>query len=231
MNDTIYILHGWAIDAENEKKWQNFRLLLEEKGFKTVFLPIPGLTTELQEVWSLDTYVLWLSKELPNEPVILLGHSFGGQIASRFTAQNNERVKKLILIDSAGMIDRSLKKVLKRVVFGSVAKVGKLFFKHELLRKLLYKLAREQDYLNANPTQRQTMANVISTEVIDDLGGITCPTVIIWGRNDMATPVQFADMFHSKIKGSKLHIIDDARHSPQFTHAVQTVQIIGDFLK
>lgn len=232
MKNTVYILHGWAIDTENEKKWATFRDLLKKYSIQTVFLPLPGLTTKLETAWTLDDYIAWLEKELPKgEKAILLGHSFGGQIAARFAAQYPEKVTRLILIASAGMIDRAPQKVLKRMVFGFAAKVGKPILRHEVFRKVLYKLAREQDYLKANKTQRQTMANVINTEIIDYLPQIECPTLLIWGKNDTATPLKFAKVFQSEIEQSQLHIITNARHSPQFTHAIETAEVIGEFLK
>lgn len=232
MKQTVYILHGWAIDEANEKKWQAFRELLQEQGIASKFLPIPGLTTKLDEVWTLDSYVSWLESQLPkNESVILLGHSFGGQISCQFAAQNPERMTKLILIDSAGMIDRSFKKVLKRSIFKTAAVLGKPVFKHEFFRNVLYKLAREQDYLKANETQRQTMANVINTEILDYLPQIMCPTLIVWGEHDMTTPVKFAKQFKSLLQNSTLYIVKGARHSPQFTHQAETAAVIGAFLK
>jgi len=231
MKKTIYILHGWAIDSENEKKWHEFRKLLSELGYETNFLAIPGLTNKLDKVWSLNDYVVWLENQLPKEKVILLGHSFGGQIVSMFASRYLYRVKMIILIDSSGMIDKSLKKVIKRYVFRTAAKIGKTIFKHQVFRKFLYKLAREKDYFQADPIQRQTMANVINSEVTSQLDKIEAPTLIIWGENDTVTPLKFAKVFNSKIKNSELHIIEGARHAPQFTHILETAKIIGDFLK
>lgn len=232
MKQKAYILHGWAIDQENEKKWDVFRSELQARGIETIFLPIPGLSTPLSEVWTLNDYVSWLESELTDKKeVILLGHSFGGQIASRYTAQHPDQVGKLILIDSAGIIDKSTKKVIKRAVFGFIAKLGKKVFQHELLRVFLYKLAREQDYLKANSIQRQTMANVISDEIISDLKKIPVPTLIIWGKDDSATPLKHGKQMHQLLQDSTLKIISGARHAPQFTHATETAQLVGEFLR
>lgn len=232
LNKTIYILHGWAIDPANEKKWHTFRTLLKKQGVLSKFLPLPGITTQLDEAWTLDSYVNWLEQQLPKDaPVTLLGHSFGGQICCQFAAQYPERVDKLILIDSAGIKDTSVRKILKRGIFKFFAKLGKPIFRHSLFRTVLYKLAREQDYLHANELQRQTMVNVINTEIVDYLPQIKCPTLILWGKNDMATPLKFAHQFQSLIPTNTLHVITEARHSPQFTHQEETAQVIGAFLK
>ena len=160
-----------------------------------------------------------------------MGHSFGGQIASVFASQHPEYVDKLILIDSSGIIDARLGKKIKRFVFKVLATVGKLVASSEFSRTILYKIARESDYLRADKTQRQTMAHVLSYEVTPHLEKIRAQTLIIWGEYDIVTPRFFADIFAKKIKGSQLHIVKEAAHSPQFTHAQQTATIIGTFLR
>lgn len=232
MKTKIYILHGWAIDENNEKKWDEFRSSLSKESIETKFLPLPGLSTKLDKVWGVEDYVNWLNKQLPEkEKVILLGHSFGGQISSCFAAQYPEKVEKLILIDSAGIIDRSAKKVIKRFVFGLVAKIGKKFFKHYFFQRVLYKLAREKDYVQANKIQKEIMKKVINFEVLDYLPQIEAPTLIIWGKNDTATSLKLGHIFKQEIKNSSFKVVDGARHSPQFTHTQETVSIIVKFLK
>jgi len=245
----IYILHGWAVDQFNDKKWQPFMEEVKKNGHNSIFLKIPGLSSPLNEVWELDDFVKWVGNQLPkNEKIVLLGHSFGGQIAIRFTANNPDRVEKLILIDSAGQVDNRLRKVLKRNVFWLVAKIGKLFFNLTsynespslrsapfqkgglFLRRLLYKFAREGDYKNAPPLMRKVMANVIKEEVIGDAKKIKCKNLIVWGSNDMTTPLFMGKKYQSLIKRSKLKIINEARHSPQFTHVNETVSAVKEFI-
>lgn len=229
---TIYILHGWAQDPDNENKWAELRSQLAVYGYQTVFLPLPGLTTPLDEVWTLDSYASWLEEQLADEKkIILLGHSFGGQIAVRFTAQNGEKVTKLILIDSAGILDKSLFVLLKKNIFYYLAKIGKLFFSAEIFRKALYFLVREKDYYQASQTLRQTMSNVVREEVEQELSQIQTPTLILWGAKDSITPVKLAKKFKDNLKNSQLKIIDEARHSPQFTHAKLVAQEIAEFIQ
>lgn len=237
MKETIYILHGWAQrnGGQNKKLWQPFIDQIEQDGRKVEFLKIPGLSAPLEEVWDLDNFVLWLGQEISkrskNDRVILLGHSFGGQIAIRFAAQNPEKVLKLILIDSAGIRDMAPKAVIKRTVFLLMAKVGKVIFRASVFRNLLYKLAREGDYKNAPPLLRRTMSKILDDEVLQDLPKITCQTQIIWGENDTTTPVKHGRQMHRAIINSMLNFVPDARHSPQFTHTSETAEIVRKFLE
>ncbi len=230
-NSTVFILHGWSVSEQNEAKWADFRAELERLGVQSKFLPIPGLSSPLEEVWELDDFAQWLAGELSDEPVVLLGHSFGGQIAVRFARQHPERVSRLILIDSAGIRDHSLLPTLKRFVFLQAAKVGKLFFHSAFLRTLMYRLAREGDYATAPPLLRRTMSNILDDEVIADLPHISQETLLIWGEQDRVTPLHLADQFVQALPHATLQIIPDARHSPQFSHVNQAVSLVAAFVQ
>jgi pimeloyl-ACP methyl ester carboxylesterase len=227
---TVYILHGWAVDPQNEAKWQPVREQLEARGIKTTFLPIPGLTTPLEEVWGLEQYCEWLSGVLPfDESVILMGHSFGGQLATRFAARFPQRVARLILIDSSGLRDAGVPAKIKRAIFKALAAAGKQLTHSPLARQLLYALAREKDYYNAPPIMRQTMARVVADEVVQDFAHITIPTLILWGAQDKITPVKNVQLF-AQIQNSQVHIFPTARHSPQFTHPAAVAEQVEAFV-
>lgn len=238
MKNTVYILHGWAVRGGNlnEEKWRPFiEKLKKDHELNVIFLKIPGLSAPLNEVWGLDDFVAWASTEIKKNveknKVILLGHSFGGQIAVRLTAQNPDIVSKLVLVDSAGIRDMALKQVVKRAVFLFLAKVGKLLFQASFFSDLLYRVAKEGDYKNAPPLLRRTMSKILDDEVLDDLPKIQCPTKIVWGSEDTVTPFKHAQKMLDLIPNSQLAVIEGARHSPQFTHASETAKVIGEFLK
>lgn len=222
----ICILHGWAYSTE---KWKPFVNLLKKRGFKAKLLKIPGLTKPLNKPWTLGNYNDWLEQELSKQTskVMLIGYSNGGRIALSFAAKYPDKLSKLILIDSAGIRRKELRHRLKRAVFRTVAKTGKKLTKSEYLRRLLYKIARESDYKQASPVMRQTMKNLISTDLQPVLSQITTPTTIIWGENDNITPLSDARVMHRLIKHSQLKVIKGARHAPQFTHAGKVAELIS----
>lgn len=228
----LVVLHGWTLDPTVQERWQPFLILLKKLGLTIHFLPLPGLSKNPDVGYTLDDYVQWLTQETKKlPPFILMGHSFGGQLATRFTRLFPKRVSRLILIDSSGLVDQSLPKALKRSLFGSMAKVGRTVTQSPRLRKLLYRLARETDYYEANLAQRQTMRSILKDEVRTDLKAITTPTLIIWGKNDKMTPLSLGRVFESGIAGSRLVVIDGARHSPMYTHPQEVLNAIADFLK
>lgn len=227
----VIILHGWAISPENEQKWQTFRDKLQALHVTSTFLPIPGLDTKATKPWNLQQYVEWLAEVLKDkQEVILLGHSFGGQLAVRFTAEYPEKVSRLILVASAGIRDNSLKARLKRSIFYVLAKVGKVFFRHPFFKKMLYKLAREHDYEQASSVMKQTMQLVTQDEIRADLPRIKVPVQLIWGKQDTSTPYRNTQLILDAIPTANLCTISDARHSPQFTHPEHTASCVAEFL-
>lgn len=233
-NSKVFILHGWTYAPGNDplKKWGPFLEELIQKGFHPILLKVPGLTPEVNEIWDLGKYVNWLSKILQHdEKSILIGHSNGGRIALNFAAKYPKLLSHLILIDSAGIYHNGLPIRLKRFIFKIAAKLGKKLTSSEKLRILLYKLARGADYRNATLTQRQTMINLISTDLTPILNRISTPTLIIWGEKDKITSLSDAKVMHQSITNSLLEIIPGAHHSPQFTHPDQVVQKIVKGIK
>lgn len=231
----IYILHGWtySIDGTDPlSKWKPFVNELISIGLKPIFPRIPGITKNINQVWSLEKYIEWLKKivDEEKEKVILVGHSNGGRIAFSFAERYPEKVTHLILIDSAGIRHNKLPHRIKKFIFRSIAKLGKKLTSSEKFRLWLYKLAREGDYRKASPAQRQTMLNLINTDFTITLKKVKIPTLIIWGGNDNITPLPDGLLIHKLIKGSQLKVIEEGRHSPQFTHPKEVVKEINEYL-
>ena len=225
----IFIIHGWTYTTD---KWQEFVGLITAAGFEVVQLAVPGLTEATNKVWTLDDYVEWLKEKLSAEQnAIIIGHSNGGRIALAFAVEYPNKLKQLILIDSAGIYHNELPLRIKRAIFGAAAKIGKKITSSEILKKVLYKLAGESDYKNATPQMRQTMANLISADLSLELEKITIPTLIIWGRHDKATPLFDGMLMNKLIKNSALYIIEGAGHSPYATNAKEVAGKILETIK
>ena len=219
----VIILHGWTTSLD---KWNPFLLELHKKGVQAKLLAIPGLTKEIKKPWNLNDYIDWLKKKIGTKKITLIGHSNGGRIALAFASKHPEKVSSLILIDSAGIYHKEFYIQVKRLLFKGAAKIGKKLIKSDNLRNILYRLAGESDYKNADGVQRQTMVNLISVDLTSILEKINIPTLIIWGKKDSVTPLSDGTLMHKLIKGSKLEVIDNARHSPQFTHPEEVVKKI-----
>ncbi len=251
---TILVLHGWTQSADTKDKWQPLIDNLAAAGFAVKFLQLPGLKSSLEKPWHLADYCQWLLQEMTAyKSVVLIGHSFGGQIAAAVAAAQPNNLQQLILIDPAGIRDRSWIKQLKRTVFKAAAKLGSgilnLFASVSSSKRgraarsdddlgrwkkagrfWLYRLAREQDYYQASPVLKQTMINILSEEITERLKQVQVPSLIIWGERDRATPLKHAQVFQQEIRHSRLAVIKQAGHNPHYFHPKKVAQIILDFL-
>lgn len=226
----ILILHGWGYSTD---KWAPCLKLLESHGSRPELLKIPGLTAPIDRPWTLKDYVKWLKEKTGNEKVILIGHSNGGRISIAFTLKYPEKVSRLILIDSGGIQHIQHNEWytrLKRFIFMFLSKVGKKIVNHNLARDLIYKLAGVSDYKEAGPLMRETMINLISIDLKPELKKITVPTLIIWGAKDKITPLSDGKLMNKLIPNSKLYVVGQTRHSPQFTHPEEVCAKITEAL-
>ena len=227
---TAIVLHGWSYTTE---KWGPFINGLKKAGFEVVFPKVPGLTQPTNKVLTLDDYVAWLTKIVgrSKQPLYLIGHSNGGRIALAYTSVYQEKITGLVLIDSAGVSSQNLARRLKKFIFGSLAKIGKPLSGVSVVRNLFYKVLGEEDYNQANPIMKKTIVNLMSMDLTSKLEKIKLPTLIIWGRLDKITPLSDGQKLNQLIKNSSFSVIEEARHSPQFSNPQQVIGTIIKFVK
>lgn len=220
----VIILHGWAYDTA---KWQP--LLQELRAAQVDFKmpPIPGLTQKINQPWTIDDYMQWLDEQIEAGPAVLIGHSNGGRLALNYALRFPEKVQQLILIDSAGIARTELSSRLKRFIFKVLAKSGKVLTKSTAARRLLYKVARARDYLQADPIARATMVNLLQSDYALKLEQVQAPVYIIWGRQDNMTPLKDAYTLEKRLAHAQQpFVIDAARHGPQFSHYTEVAAYI-----
>lgn len=219
----IFILHGWTYQTAT---WQPLVEMLAARGVDAELLRIPGLTDGTNPVWTLDDYVEWLKqKTSAYDKVTLIGHSNGGRISLAFAAKYPEKVARLILEDSAGIPPQGWRR-LKRDFFKKISLTGRILPRSEKLRKLFYRLIRENDYGKATSEMKKTMANLGSVDISTTFEKIRVPTLIVWGSDDTTTPLTNGKLMHEKIRGSRMVVIHGARHSPHVTHTRELADII-----
>ena len=100
---TLVLLHGYG---ESLLAW---RLLLDRftRHYRVVALDLPGfgLSDKPDVAYSYPAYARWLGDFLSRHtsgPVVVVGHSMGGQIAAGLALDHPDRVVAAVLIDPAG---------------------------------------------------------------------------------------------------------------------------------
>ncbi|PIS17268.1 MAG: hypothetical protein COT59_01545 [Candidatus Nealsonbacteria bacterium CG09_land_8_20_14_0_10_42_14] len=215
----ILILHGWGWPV-SVPQWVRVKELLEKQGYKVLVPDLPGFGENPSPIkpWIISDYVEWVKDFFEKNnlsQVFLLGHSFGGSVAVKFSVKYPERVRKLILVDSAGIRKKRLKKEIQKAVAHFLNRFSFLPF-YKFARKIAYRtLFKTSDYLLAEGVMKETYLNVIKEDISEIFSQIAVPTLLIWGEKDGITPLRHANFIKNQIAGAELEIIPNVRHNPQ----------------
>jgi len=219
----VLMLHGWG---DSLHSFDSLSHALG--GYRIVRLDLPGFgSTELPHgVWDVGDYARFVAEfctKLAVEPQYVLGHSFGGRILIKGLANGNFTAQKLALTGSAGVADRP---TIQNNTFMTIAKIGKLALKpfprswYLNLREQLYKVTGG-DYVSAGALS-ETFVNVINEDLSKDAARISIPTLLIWGEDDLVTPVSEGKKLKHLIRNSELHVLHGAGH---FVHQQKTHEV------
>ena len=233
----ILILHGWNLSAT---KFLPLELEFKNRGYKTYCIDLPGFgnADKPKNPLYLSDYVKFvtgfLNKQKINK-IIIIGHSFGGRLGIKLTAENPKIVSTLILTGAPGLNPVPRGKIL---LFLYIARVGKLLFTLPIFsilrdnaRKLLYRLARAGDFYNTDEKMRETFKNIVKEDLTLSMKKIISPTLLIWGEDDKIVPIRIAQKMTKIIKNSKLVVIKEARHGVPWTHSKEFIDEVDNYLQ
>ena len=210
------ILHGWV---SSSSQWKKVGELLAQNNIMAVVPDLPGFgkSQEPNKPWDVDDYVQWafeFSQKVPElgNGFYLLGHSFGGAVAAKFSVKYNQKVEKLFL--AAAAIVRE--KTIAKNTFARIAKVVNIFSflpYYKMFRKAVYKFVlQKSDYPHVSGIMKETFIKVVSEDLTYCLPFIKVPTMIIWGDRDKFTPLYQSEIINKKIENSTLVIIPKTGH-------------------
>ncbi|MBP5648361.1 alpha/beta hydrolase [Candidatus Saccharibacteria bacterium] len=202
----LYIIHGWTYTVE---PWRKTIELLREKGISVKMLHVPGLTEESKKEFTIEDYVKWADREIP-DGAIALGHSNGGRILLNLCSKKPEKLKYLILLDAAGIYEPSTKKKIVECL----AKIGKPLKKVPLIDKAFHKITGSTDYSKAPENMKKTLVNMIESDKTLDLSQVETKTFILWGKKDTTTPPRQATMMYEKMPNAELKFYANWTHAP-----------------
>lgn len=197
--ECVVLLHGWG---SNITLFKSMTDVLKIK-YKVIAPDMPGfgLSDEPPAPWCVSDYVDFIIKFLNKLGVTkatFLGHSFGGRVIIKFFERDSLpfEINKIILVDSAGVKPKmTFKKNMKIKTY----KLGKKFLSLGIVKKLfpnalnnLQSKSGSADYKAASPLMKQTMVRVVNEDLVHLFPKVTPPTLLVWGENDLATPVSDA---------------------------------------
>jgi len=219
----ILLLHGWGQNIEMMKFiGDNF-----SDRFRITILDFPGFgeSEEPHETWTIDKYSEMLEelvKKLDIKKPIVMGHSFGGRVAIRYSARNP--IEKLVLFGSPCIrVQENLPLYVK--MLKGLKKLPGMNGIGEYMKKFI----GSRDYKAASPIMRQTLVEVVNEDLSKYAREIEEPTLLIWGDQDTEAPVNDAKELE-KIMIDAALIILPGTHYAYIENLGQVVNILNNFI-
>jgi pimeloyl-ACP methyl ester carboxylesterase len=246
----LLLLHGFASSIYT---WEALLPALA-RDYEVAALDLPGFgASELPADLSwrdLSAVATALLDELGWSQVAVLGNSMGGALAVTLAAQQPQRVRALVLIDSAGF---NLKPGQRPRLVEWVASPALAGLLEGLpVRRLLVTAGLRQVFYDKNrvgaerveeylaPIQRpgwlRATRALLHTRGDEAQGfpellrAVHQPTLILWGREDRWIPIAQATLFQQALAASRLVVLERCGHTPQEECPDETLQALTAFL-
>ncbi|MBE9489071.1 MAG: alpha/beta hydrolase [Bacteroidetes bacterium] len=228
----IIVLHGLMGGLSNFDAVANF---FSENGFKVIIPELPLYTTPLLKtnVKSFSKYLYDFIDYKGFDNVILLGNSLGGHIGLYHTKMYPEKVKALVITGSSGLYESAMGSgYTKRSDYEVIKKKAQeVFYDPEVATKEIV----DDVYATVNDRNKliKTLAiakSAIRHNMSKDLPNMETPTCIIWGKNDVVTPPEVAEVFQELLPDSDLFWIDKCGHAAMMEHPEEFNQILLKWL-
>lgn len=185
-----------------------------------------------------------LIETLDAAPCHFVGLSMGGFVGQRLALRRPELLRSLTLLDTSaepepretvgryGRLNFVARWFGLRWVMGPVMQI--LFgpsWLSDPARDAEREVWRRRLLANHRIGITRAVRGVIQREgVLDQLGSIELPTLIMVGEADQATPLPKAEALHRGIEGSRLVVVPRAGHSSTIEEPAAVNQALGDFL-
>jgi 3-oxoadipate enol-lactonase len=239
----IVFLHGFPFD---KTMWQQ-QLDFLKSTHRAIACDIRGFgkSTDEESHLSMDLFandlILFIDK-LGLEKVIICGLSMGGFIALNAMKRFRSRFEALILCDTQCIADSYDVKVKRYKTISDIKEYGVSNFNEGFIKNVFH-----ENSINNKPELVEQLRKVVfsnsqhiitqglvalaeRTESCSILEEITTPTLIICGREDAVTPLDESKFMNKNIKGSVLHVINNAGHVSNLEEPIKFNKHLREFL-
>lgn len=179
--------------------------------------------------------------EAAPERFALAGLSMGGYVALEVVRQAPDRVEALALLDTSARPDTP-EQTKTRLALIELVREGRF---DEVWRTLLPRIihpdrVEDPDLISVvegmatsvgpEEFERQERAIIGRPDSRADLPGITCPTLVLCGRDDALTPPALHEELAGGIPGAGLRMIDRCGHLSTLERPEETTQAMREWL-
>lgn len=241
----ILLLHGMTASADN------YREIMHYFGDKHWLIApdIPGFGASGDtEPYNMPHLVEWLAAlydvlELP--PAIVLGHSFGGALATAYAVTYPEDVHGLFLIAPAVLVGNYFPDSLKRMSIGfGLIDLGMALSQTEMInqrqmeRAVFDTAVYDDDTILERRKRNLEMARA-SSDVLkalafhddsDKLDRVTVPVRLVWGEHDPVVLPGDGQKLLQLFPNADLHLLPECGHVVMLEKPLELTLLLQDFL-
>ncbi len=246
----LFLIHGSFSSLHTWGAWEDSL----SRYFTTVSMDLPGhgLTGPTpSEKYSMDDYaslLFSLADSLDIDRFYVAGNSMGGGVCWKMALQQPMRILGMVLIDAVG--SKRFSDGKKPLIFNVLESPGTAKILSRFTPRFLFRMNMEQVffdtekitdeqvdryyYLMRRAGNREATVKRLSQTGLpnaDRISSISCPTLIIWGREDRWIPLKTGEELHALIPNSDLIVFDQAGHVPMEEIPAPTVQATLRFLR
>ncbi len=197
-----------------------------------------------------------LRQALGFEKWAVLGHSFGGNVALEYALRYQQNISHLVLMDTGGdqwWVNRNAPELLAKRGFSTdTVQAARRFYNGQLTPgEFLPIFLKFSSAYNYNNSLLGLAGNIISGHmpktrpealiygysqllngwtVMDRLGEIHVPTMVMAGRFDFLFPTEHQVALAAGIANARLEIIECAGHNPQMERTAEVIESIKNFI-
>jgi pimeloyl-ACP methyl ester carboxylesterase len=185
-------LHGWA------RRGEDFTLAaasLAQQGVASVALDLPGfgaspLPSSPGGARHYAELILPAVRQLADEPLVLVGHSFGGTVAAIVASEHPEMVASLVITGAPLLRNPSGSRSPRAY------RVVRWLHARRLVSDGQMEEARQRygssDYRRAQGVLRDVLVASVNESYESELSSLTMPVTLLWGENDHEVPFDVA---------------------------------------
>jgi pimeloyl-ACP methyl ester carboxylesterase len=232
---TLVLVHGLGTSSST---WLKIAPELV-KHHSVLAMDLPGFGfSKLKPGWEFCTIgehgaaLATLLGHVGEDPIVLVGHSFGGWISAQYATMRPERVHRLVLIDTAGIYYRGVESLRRLFTIDTRASLRKL------LNTLWYRypwyfkpfagaIYREMTRLHVS----DIVASINAEDfLVEELSRLRMPVSVIWGKEDRVVSLAALDVLRKFIPSAQVFFIDRCGHVPQLERPAALIHVLNQIL-
>jgi pimeloyl-ACP methyl ester carboxylesterase len=217
----LVLIHGYGTSGH---VWQRVLPYLC-RSHRVFVLDLPGYgRSAAPRSWQLRAIAPlieeWLhALQLP--PVAVMGHSMGGAIAIHLTALAPAAVRRLVLVNAAGLpLQASLPSLALRAA-RSMVQPGNGSYPLKMVRDVIQPRFR---------VLWQTSLEMQRSDLRAELASIMIPTLIIWGERDVLLPITLGRSLSKALPDATFVTLSGCGHRPMLAQPEHFSKIVDEFL-